>query len=133
MRCRKITESDKPTISKWISRDPDHSKKKMTAEFFFVPETLPFAIEDETGVVMFVRIDLHGAAAVMHIQFDEGERRRTAIALIKSFPIVRDSAKSVGARAIIFDSVSPSLIAFCKKRLGFQALPNVPDHYIAFI
>lgn len=132
-RC--ITDADKPIIDEWISRDPDHVARSMTSQFFFEPG-FSFAIVDYRDVIMFVRIDRKAAdpeRATIHIQFNQGHRRRTVAALLTGFPTVCEKLKAAGISTLVFDSVSPTLIAFCQKHIGFISDPDNPGQYIASI
>lgn len=101
----------------------------MTPGFFFEGGLL-FAIEDKHGVIMFVRVDVAGADAIMHIQFDEGQRRRTALALANVYPGVRSLLIKAGVKAVSFESQSPSLIKFCCTRLGFHPVQDSQTTFI---
>lgn len=128
---RNILASDTPIIDEWITLDPAHSARGMTAKFFHQPDSLSFAIEDARGPVMFVRIDPLDACSVrMHIQFDERERRRTVLALARAFPDVRERLHDSGTRYVFFDSVSEPLIRFCEKRFGFVRLADSDTYYL---
>jgi hypothetical protein len=128
---RAITEVDRPIISEWISRDPEHSAKGMTEEFFRQPDSINFAADDKRGPVMYIRVEPLDAEIVrLHIQFNDGEHRRTALTLARGFPIVRDLVRKSGIRYIVFDSVSEPLIQFCQKHFGFVHIPDSNDYFI---
>ena len=125
---RPIVPFDRPIIDEWISRDPDHSAKGMTAQFFIDDALSGFAVTSQDETVMFVRVDFQGNTAKMHIQFDEGKPLRTARALIDNFPYVVKMLEAVGAHDLIFDSMSPKLTHFCVKYLGFSRVGDTNDY-----
>lgn len=128
---RPINSLDIPIINEWISIDPDHSAKGMTADFFRQPDTVVFAIDDEDGPIMYFRLDPINADVVqLHTQFNERARARTAIALVRNFPEVRDRIRQSGAKYMVFDSMSPSLVRFCKRRFGFAFIPDANQYYL---
>lgn len=117
---RPLLKSDKAIIDEWIARDADHSAKHMTEEFFREQNSLAFAIDDNRGPVMYVRINpMPGEVARLHIQFDEGQHRRTAVALAREFPAVRARIEKANLRYILFDSASEPLVRFCQKHFHF--------------
>jgi len=130
MKIRPVTEQDKPEIDEWISRDPDHSAKDMTSDYFDALES--FCIEDEDGPIMYVGIEWpqwpDRALARLHIQFNEGQQTRTGTALLRAFPIVKEVLRLLGCSQIIFESVSRPLIAFTKRRFGFRRVPGTDDY-----
>jgi hypothetical protein len=128
MNIRQLTDFDKPTLEAWISRDPDHTARKLTAEFFFTPMTLSMMFEDDKGPVFAVRLDpeMNGSVRI-HIQFDSGQMVRTARMLKQGFPIVRDRVQQSSARRMVFDSVAESLVDFCKYRFGFSEVEGTQD------
>jgi|HubBroStandDraft_1064217.scaffolds.fasta_scaffold130880_1 hypothetical protein len=90
-----------------------------------------FAVEDKTGPIMFVRVEPLDAEIVrLYTQFAEDEPRRTAVALARDFPTVRDLIRKSGVRYLVFNSVSPTLIAFFTKRFGFVHLPDSNDYFL---
>lgn len=104
----------------------------MVPEFFFEPGHLAFAIDDKHGVIMFVRVDVTGTRAVMHIQFSDGEQRRTAVALANVWPGVRNLLMKAGVMSVTFESKSAPLIKFCCTRLGFSPVPDSPHIFFQY-
>jgi hypothetical protein len=126
---RTVNNLDLPTLTNWIARDADHSARGVTADFFQQP--ISFAIDDDKGPIMYVRLEPMDSEIIrLHIQFDEGERRRTAVALARHFPQVRDLIAQSGCRYIVFDSVSETLVRFCQKHFGFINLPDTSDYFL---
>jgi hypothetical protein len=123
---RALLHPDTAIIDDWIAKDPDHSAKGMTHRFFLFG--LSFAIEDERGPTMYVRLNPEHDAARIHIQFDNDEKRRTALALVREFQLVSDLIKKAGYKRLIFDSVSEPLVRFCQKRFGFVRLADSNDY-----
>ncbi|MGA7766029.1 MAG: hypothetical protein WCA27_07355 [Candidatus Sulfotelmatobacter sp.] len=130
---RPISDSDKPIIAEWISKDADHLAKELNEEFFYRPDGFSFAIADERGPVMYIKIEPCDAEIVrFHIQFDERERgrRRTVLALMRDIPTVLDLVKKSNIRYIVFDSVSETLIRFCQKHFGFVHIADSNDYQL---
>lgn len=132
MTIREIREEDKPAIEDWIEADDDH-RGKMTAEFFFAPLALGLAFEDDDGPVFYVRLDPEKTGAVrVHIQFGPAAGGlRTARMLTEGFFVVRERARMARARALIFDSITPRLREFCRRRFGFTAVEGTNDLFLA--
>jgi hypothetical protein len=126
---RPLLDSDKPIIKEWIARDPQHAG--MVEEFFYRPDGFSFAIDDARGPVMYVKIEpLDAELARLHIQFDELEHRRNAVALVREWPAVRAAITVAKLRYLVFDSVSGPLIRFCQKRFGFTHVADTNDYFI---
>src|ERR1700761_9194968 len=103
---RRATETDKPTLARWIQNDEDH-RGRVSADFFIDPEQECSILHDEHGPIMGVRIE---RVLRVHIQFDPTERIRSAKALAAVFPWVQKKAKEAGFREMIFESISKPLI-----------------------
>lgn len=150
MNVRRIEERDRARIEEFISRDPDHIARAMTADFFFEHASSPVLVsrpgwvqvgalalcfEDSVGVVFYVRLDIEtisGPAGTeqsvrIHIQFDSAQPLRTARVLDQGFEVVRDRCRVAGAPRLVFDSIDGRLRDFCMKRFGFQPVPGTAD------
>lgn len=140
MRIRGLTEDDNFNITAMISRDPDHTAKGMTAEFFYPqpvlgfppPEQICICFEDKIGPVFYARLDVEPPTTIrLHVQFDSSplEARRTAFMLKWGFKeLVRKYIHGSAAKRIIFESTAPSLREFCMSpALGFRPLAGTND------
>lgn len=129
---RAITAADVPFIDEWIALDMEHSANGMTAGFFFHDtDSVALAIEDKAGPIMYVRIKpLDGDIVRLDIQFDARQRRRTAVALAREFPVVCERMRDSGTKYAVFASVSEPLILFCEKRFGFVRVADSDDYLL---
>jgi hypothetical protein len=117
IKVRKINENDPFLIEKWINSDPQHAGK--TNVDFWLPQdrTNCFVIEDEIGVIFYVRGE---NVLRLHIQFaPASESERTKKALDEFASHIRESARPT-YRQIIFESTFAPLIRFLHKR-GYRA------------
>jgi hypothetical protein len=133
---RSVEEArDKALLSDWIDKDQYH-RIVMEPEFFlgfrkqdgrWVVDPRPscYAIEDEKGTVMFVRLS---RAARVHIQFMPMQgilpRTRTASALVNGMRFLEVGLARAGAEEWIFATEHPALAALSRMRLGFTASPH---------
>jgi hypothetical protein len=116
---RKPVEADKPIIANWILSDSEHSEKGMTPEFFFQEHTIGMVIGDLSGPGLYIRMDSEPPSSVrLHIQFSDNEVR-SGKTLLKAWPEFRTRVAAAGVKRIVFESVSPRLIGFCKRCFGF--------------
>lgn len=133
MKIRMATTEDKPRLAEMIAKDPYHAGK-LTPEFFLGeiwdavnskwlkdPTIECAAVEDDDGTVFYVR---YNRAFRMSIQFDKDLKFRNRKSLLEAFPVFKNMAKTSGFKEIVFDSESPALVAFTKKRMGFKASPD---------
>lgn len=122
MTIRPLKQSDKPLLQFWIEADPYH-KDTTTADFFFDKSAGSFVFSDEQGPVLFVKFvkDLRDGKKELrlHTQFWNTQKLRNAKMLLKAFPIVEQWAKKADLGAIVFESVSPTLIGFMTRTQNF--------------
>lgn len=120
MNIRPLNENDKLLIEKSINYDPDHAGKSNVA--FWLPQdrTNCFAVEDDKGVVLYMRAE---NVLRLHMQAvpatDKEDRARIANAIDAFSKHIREVAKKT-YRQIIFESVYPPLIHFLHRR-GYRA------------
>ncbi|MCU1305177.1 MAG: hypothetical protein JWQ87_5461 [Candidatus Sulfotelmatobacter sp.] len=127
---RKTAESlDRDILYDWIAADPEHSAKGMTPDFFYAPDIFAVALDNGTTPGLYVRLDPETAGTVrLHIQFGTN-RRVSAITMVKAWPTFLQTVKAAGkVSRLIFESVSPPLIAFCKRRFGFTQVGTTNDY-----
>ena len=115
MKIRKAEQSDIPKLEELIANDPYH-RDLFNSEFFFRPDTTTWVVEDERGIIFFLR-----TSEIMrfHIQFDNEQRARNAKALLDILPAFLKMAQDTGHKQMIFDSTSPGLIKFATEKMGF--------------
>jgi hypothetical protein len=112
---RLIEADDLSTLQKSLARDESH--KGTAPEFFTEPGTICKVYEDEQGPICFVR----GTKALrLDIQYvDNSDGKRNMKAMLAGFETLADKARENGFMEIVFNTNSPMLAQFCKKRFGF--------------
>jgi hypothetical protein len=130
------TEVDLPQISEWIQADPYHKDDpRNQAEFLMTGlGLLTFCLTDDKGPLCYVRLDAEGDLMRLATQFgpeEEVSKRRLVVGLLnEGIPAIIAFGKENGYKGIIFESVSPSLIAFMDKA-GFKSVGGV-DYQLTF-
>lgn len=125
---------DLPQIAEWLAADP--SKAGVLPEWFLTGADciVAFCVEDESGPVLYCRFDREGDLARMHTLFmpeDPTSKKRIACMLLDGFSKVAELlATDFGIRGVVFESTSPSLIAFMAG-LGFNHIGQ-HDYAMAF-
>jgi len=125
------TEADLPQLTEWVSKDeyhkdmlkPDHFLPKPDKEGKLEKGIIYLKVEDEAGVVFYLRLSNVMRAEIQFSPNAEPERVRRG--LKEAFSAVSLKAKTMGYKEMLFDSVSQHLIVFFS-RLGFKP---VKDHY----
>jgi hypothetical protein len=136
MRLTPTTRNDLDQIQEWITLDPFHrDDPNFKAEEMLTPKgLLSFCLSDEKGPLVFVRLNEDGEMVRMVMQFapeSEVSKRRLVVGLIDmGIPAMKKFAKDRGYKGLIFESVSPSLIAF-GKRIGFDSIGG-NDYMLTF-
>jgi len=121
LKGRLIEESDRELLQKFINDDPIHSASGTTPDFFMENDCATIVYEDETGPIFFIKST---KALVIDIQFLEKASLRTAKALKEGYPMFKQCAKQSGYKWLIFDSIAPKLVSFCKKLFGATEFPD---------
>ena len=127
LKYRHPTVDDLPKINKWITEDSDHRSKCDGSYFVLMLDkdgNLPKGMQcievlDEQGTVFFLKFT---NALIVDTQFapeSEVSKDRVRIALKEAFGFFSISSKNLGYHAMLFESVSKSLIWFFQK-LGFK-------------
>lgn len=124
---RPIKAGELPLIQEWIDADDDHRAKGMKSSFFAEPDRVSFCITDQLGPVMFVRLDPEFPSVRVHIQFPPTGSNRIGRALALNFQEVREQLQRLGAKKLVFDSVSARLTSFCERLWGFQRVGDTND------
>ena len=125
MKFESSTEQDIEQLQRWIDIDLYHKN-------LFVPtwwltgapgSLLSFRLDDSKGTVCYVRVNKYEHYCRLYIQFapeQEVSKVRLVKALLKMIPMIAEYCKKQDVEGVIFESVSPTLIAFGKKVFGFQ-------------
>lgn len=121
--------SDLSQLSEWIAADPYHFHQGQPEWWLTGMEgsLLAFLLMDERGPLTFVRLDKEGEHVRIHTQFApraEVSQRRLVAGMIQCLDALIMRATVEGFKGMIFNSVSPSLIAFMCKRFGFESVGN---------
>ena len=135
MKLTPSTEKDIERLSKWIESDPYH--KDYLDPYWWVTgaegSLLSFCLEDSTGPLCYFRLDQKRADGFirLHIQFaprEEVTKIRLVKGLLKCIPIMQQFCRAQNGSGIIFQSVSPLLIDFGKRKFGFKSAGG--DDYV---
>ncbi len=129
---RAVTEADRPALEEWIKADPWH-EGILDANFFLGrnrdgqndSRATCCALEDENGVVFFIRLS---RAARVNIQFapSRGVRRRKRIAegLFRGMAYLEGILQKVGCEQWIFDTGDARLAETARRHMAFEDSPN---------
>jgi hypothetical protein len=120
MKIRAINDNDKLLIEKSIVNDPDHVGKS-NVDFWLPQERANcFAVEDDKGVVFYIRAE---NILRLHLQAipapDKEDRARVAKGIDAFAAHIKTVAKKT-YRQIIFESTYAPLIRFLHQR-GYRA------------
>ncbi len=123
------TFEDLEQLGEWILHDPYHFHLGQPEWWLTGAEgsLLAFCLVDLRGPVAYVRLDLEGEYVRIHTQFapeTEVSKRRLVVGLIQAVKALIELYKMEGRKGLIFNSVSPSLIGFMDKHLGFKSIGN---------
>jgi hypothetical protein len=129
MKFTPSTVDDLGQIADWTKADPYHDV--VLPEWWLTGNDCLFAgrVEDDIGVVLYIRMDRELDNARLHIQFpppDQVTKKRVARTIMKCFPKLADTVKQQ-ATGIVFASVSELLIKFMSS-FGFVRLEG--DDYV---
>lgn len=135
------TVEDQPKIAEWMQVDPYHCSgytQDMPAWWLTGQECLLSGrLRDEEGIVLYFRFDVENIYARMHTQFapeSQVSKKRVALAIIQGIVAIIPTLKEKGAKGIVYESTSPSLIDFMGKK-GFIPRPgkeNMDDYVLKF-
>jgi hypothetical protein len=112
---------DMPQIARWIELDPFHCNRGTKPEWWITGADcyVAFCIEDDSGPVIYVRLEEDEDLIRLHCQFgpeNEVSKRRVAVAISEALPAVEIMARQKGSTGLIYESSSPGLIKFLEKR-----------------
>jgi len=127
VKLRATIESDLPLLTEWLKADPWHKDEARNdpSTLLTGKGLLSFCLCDDEGPLCFSRLDKEGELIRVAVQFaPEGtvSKRRLIVGMMKSFfPAIKQFAVDQKAEGLIYESVSPTLIAFCDKQ-GFKSV-----------
>jgi len=111
---RLLNESDRPQVEEWVRAEPTHPNN--TFEWYSEAGTKAVVVEDEEGPVLVAKFT---PCLRMDTDFSKSSPERIRQAIVSGLQDMEAQAKAQGFKEIVFESSSPSLIAFCKK-LGYE-------------
>lgn len=132
MKLTVTTSADLEQIREWITADPYHKDDpRCTAEGLLTGNGfLTFCLRDDEGPLCFVRLDSEVDMLRLSTQFGpetEVSKKRLITGLLSTgIPAIVIFAKENKYKGIVFESTSPTLIAFMDKQ-GFR--PKSGDDY----
>ena len=131
LKYRHTVAEDLPQLDAWVKADPAH--QHLTGSHFALqPDEKGvqcIEVEDDKGTVFYLKFT---NALLVETQFPPSlgmnfaelrQRVRISKALKEAFGYFAASSKQLGYRAMLFNSVSASLITFFEK-LGFKRLTD---------
>ena len=133
---RPTVREDLPQIQEWIQADPYHKDDpNWTPESLLTGNgELAFCLTDDQGPLCFVRLNAEGERLRLSTQFgpeEEVSKKRLVAGLLSyGIPAIIELGKQRGFKGIVFESFSPSLIAFMEKQKFFAVGGN--DYAIVF-
>jgi hypothetical protein len=136
LKYRHTTLDDAPKIDEWIAADPAHADVMKSSDFILIPDEktqeLPkgrqcIEVQDAHGTIFYLAFR---NALIVEAQFPPNiltapveQKVRLANGLKEALAYFMISSKKIGYYALLFNSVSESLIAFFEK-LGFSKLKD---------
>jgi len=121
------TPDDIEQIKEWTLHDPYHFHQGQPEWWLTAAEgsLLAFCLMDSKGPLTYVRLDTEGEYVRIHTQFAPESvvsKRRLIVGMIWNIEVLIALFKDY--KGLIFNSVSPSLIAFMSKKFGFKPVGN---------
>lgn len=119
-----------PQIVEWTSADPYHKHQGQPEWWLTGNGLLAFCVYDAQGPLTYVRLDEEGEYIRVHTQFAPESvvsKHRLVVGMLEGFAKLIERYKNEGKKGMIFNSVSPTLIAFMGKKFKFQ--PVGSDDY----
>jgi hypothetical protein len=120
------TAADLEQIKRWAVQDPYHFHQGQP-EWWLTDapgSLLAFCLMDQRGPLSYVRLDLEGEYVRIHTQFapdDVASKRRLVVGMMQCIHALIGYFKG-GTKGLVFNSISPTLIAFMDKHLGFKPI-----------
>jgi hypothetical protein len=119
------TISDIPQIAEWIAADPYHKHQGQPEWWLTGSGLLTFCLQDDKGPLTFVRLDEEGEHVRIHTQFAPKEivsQRRLLLGMIDCLTELVKIYRTQSRAGLIFNSVSPTLVAFMEKCFDFKSV-----------
>jgi hypothetical protein len=120
---------DQSQISEWTKTDPYHFHQlDYSGPGWWLTGSglLAFTLLDERGPLCYVRLDEEDGRIRIHTQFAPEavvSKRRLLVGMIQCVTKLIELYRPTH-NGMVFNSVSPSLIAFMGKRFGFMSVGN---------
>jgi hypothetical protein len=126
------SKEDLPQLDSWVASDPDHVGKSNGKYWINEPDkdgnvakgVQCVKVTDDKGVVFYLKFT---NTIMVDAQFSpdtsEEEKERIRKGLKEAFQFFYQALKKQGYHAMLFDSVSPTLVRFFG-RFGFKRLTN---------
>jgi hypothetical protein len=139
IRLTETTPQDVEQIAEWLAADPWHRDDPRNIPAYMTTGNglLSYCVQDDEGPVFYVKLtDNEDGLVRCTVQFapeNVVSKRRTAVALASSAGIgtMAVFAKSFGYSGLVYESISPTLIAFGKK-MGFDKRIGENDYAMLF-
>ena len=125
--------ADIPQLEEWIAHDPYHFHQGNPEWWLTGNGLLAFTLLDERGPLCYVRLDEEGKYVRIHTQFAPEavvSKRRLLVGMIQCMTKLIELCRPQ-KRGMVFNSVSPSLIAFMGKRFNF-VIDKDDDYVLEF-
>lgn len=125
MRFDASTKENVPEIEEWTAHDPYHFHQGQPEWWLTnaAGSLLAFRLMDAQGPLAYVRLDAEGGYARIHTQFAPEtvvSKRRLVVGMRGCLEKLIEFNKTMDAKGMVFNSVSPSLIAFMEKYFKFK-------------
>lgn len=127
MRLTESTEQDLEQLTEWITADTYHKHQGQPEWWLTGNGLLAFCLMDDKGPLTYVRLDEEGEYVRINTQFAPREivsQRRLVVGMLRCMNALTDIYKTQGKKGFVFESISPTLIAFMSKRQGFSFIGN---------
>ncbi len=119
--------ADFPQLQEWVAADSWHRENETwlkTEGMLTGNGLLAFCIQDDKGPICYVRFDKDEDMLRIAVQFapySEVSKRRLIVGIANMLvPAIVNYGKEKGFRGAVYESTSPTLIAFMSK-FGFKA------------
>lgn len=123
MRLTASTLDDIEQIKEWTLHDPYHFHQGQPEWWLTAAEgsLLAFCLMDDRGPLTYVRLDTEGEYVRIHTQFAPEavvSKRRLIVGMIWCIAVLIELFHQY--KGLIFNSVSPGLVAFMDKKFKFK-------------
>jgi hypothetical protein len=123
------TTDDLQQLQEWIANDPYHFHQGQPEWWLSeaAGSLFAFCMVDDKGPLTYVRLDVEGEYVRIHTQFAPKElvsHRRLIVGMLQAVSSLIVMYRDMGAKGLVFNSISPTLIAFMSKRFDFKSVGN---------